>query len=184
MSFRLEGIAAKRRAAPAAPRAGCPVLCRPEHRSAQAEARTIMNDLFSTAILFLVLSSHRQDLPQELSQVPEQIREKATVIVKGTYGRGRTPCFFRPDGTREWFVDSWFQVKRVYRGQVGHGFIRINTAMLPKTEYVSEKLERDRAYLVLLRPRPETMKMIKTKEGISFWDALREEEIVAIVKLK
>lgn len=143
-----------------------------------------MSNLLSTAVLFLMFSLQTQDLPRELSQLPEEIRERATIIVKGTYGQGRSPCIFMPDGSRRWLLESWFQVKRVYRGKVGHKFIRINTAMLPKTEYISEKLERDRAYLVLLRPRPKTMKLIETKEGVGVWDALREEEIVAIVPLK
>ena len=143
-----------------------------------------MNELFSTAVLFLMFSSQTQDLPQELSQIPDQLREKATIIAKGTYGQGRSPCIFMPDGSRRWLLESWFHVKRVYRGKVGHKFIRINKAMMPKTEYVSENLERDRAYLVLLRPRPKSMEMIKSKEGVGVWDALREEEIVAIVRLK
>lgn len=142
-----------------------------------------MTDIFSTAVLLLALSPQAQDLPKELSQVPQEIRGRATIIVKGTFGRGRTPCFFRPDGMREWFIDSWIQVKRIYRGKVGHKFIRINPAMLPKGEHISSQLEQDHSYLVLLRPSAEKLKMIGTRQGISFWDALRGEEIIAIIPL-
>lgn len=89
-----------------------------------------------------------------------------------------------PDGSREWFVDSWFDVKRVYRGEVVSELIRINTAMLPNVGYVKQNLQRGRKYLVLLRPSEESLETIKSGEVISFWDALCDDEIVAIVELK
>ena len=89
-----------------------------------------------------------------------------------------------PDGSREWFLYSWFNIKRVYRGEVGNKSIGINTAMMPASDYVSKELKRDHNYLVLLRPDEKKLKKIKTKEGLIFWDALRGEEIIAIVKLR
>ena len=90
----------------------------------------------------------------------------------------------RPDGTRVWGLTSWVSVHRVYRGVVRTKSIGINSSMLPKSEYVNQGLEAKREYLMLLRPREESMKKIKAGEDIRFWDALREEEIVAIVELK
>jgi hypothetical protein len=54
---------------------------------------------------------------------------------------------------------------------------------LPKSEYVS-RLEPGRQYLVLLRPDEEKLKKIKSREGTTFWDAVHDEEILAIVESK
>ena len=142
-----------------------------------------MNYLFSIAALLTMLVPHNQSLPDEFYQLPESIRENATLIVSGTYGEGRTPCMLRPDGTRVWGFDAWFTIKKVYRGEVRDKSVRVNRMMLPKTGYVSEGLERDHKYLVLLRPGKEKMKRIKTGNA-TYWDALHDEEIIAIVELK
>src|SRR5436190_17456599 len=141
-----------------------------------------MNHLFYMASLLLMIQPHSQKLPDEFYRIPEQIREQATVVVSATYARGRTPCMLRPDGTRVWAIDSLFEIKTVYRGKVGSRFIRINASMLPNSRYVAKRLEIKRAYLVLLQPGSEKMKAIKTEDGISFWDSLRDGEIIAIVE--
>ena len=89
-----------------------------------------------------------------------------------------------PDGTQVWAQTSWFQITKVYRGQVGGRFIQINSSMLPKTQYVSAKLEVGREYLVLLRPSSKSLKVLKSGDYIPVRDALRDEEIIAIVGLK
>jgi hypothetical protein len=143
-----------------------------------------MNQLFTMAVLLLTLAPQSQDFPDAFYQIPEQVREKATVVISGTFGEGRSPCIFLPDGTRVWARESWFNLKKVQRGKVGGKTIAINTAMLPETEYVSRKLERGRDYLVLLRPDSESMKMIREGQYLSFREALCSEEIIAIVELK
>lgn len=144
-----------------------------------------MHYLFSMAMLLMMLAPQNQNLPDEFYQIPEPIRGQATVIISGTYSRGgRTPRIWRPDGTIVFGLDQWFAIKRVYRGKVGNKFIRINPTGLPTSSYVSQSLKLEQAYLVLLRPGSEKMKAIKTREGLSFWDALRDEEILAIVELK
>jgi hypothetical protein len=143
-----------------------------------------MNHLFSIAILLGMLTPQNQRLPDTFYKIPEPLRETATLIISGTYGQGRTPCMVRPDGTRVWGLDSWFTIRRVYKGEVGSKSIRINTAMLPKSEYISAKLKPAQQYLLLLRPREETLKKLKTAEGLSFWESLREAEIIAIVESK
>lgn len=132
----------------------------------------------------LMLTPQNQNLPDEFYQIPEPVRERATIIISGTFGQGRTPCMLRPDGMRVWAVDSWFEVKRAYRGSVSSRIIRINPLMLPRSSYVSEQLKREHKYLVLLNPREEKMKALKTREGLRFWDSLRDEEIIAIMELK
>ena len=143
-----------------------------------------MNQLFPMAVLLTMLSPQNQNLPSEFYQLPEPIRESATVIVSGTYGQGRTPCILRADGTRVWGLDSWINIKRVYRGKVGSKTINISRHGLPASEYVSKGLEPGRQYLVLLRPGEEKLKKIKSRAGTGFFDALRDEEILAIVEYK
>src|SRR5882724_6081801 len=99
-----------------------------------------MNHLLSMALLLLTLVPQNQKLPDEFYQIPEPVRERATIIVAGTYDEGRTPCFWMPDGSREWFLDPMFDVKRNYQGEVGNGYLRINTLSLPVNEYVKQKL--------------------------------------------
>lgn len=142
-----------------------------------------MTHLFSI-VLLLMLAPQNQQLPDAFHQVPEQMREKATVIFTGTYGEGRGFCQFLPDGTRRWALEPYFNVKKVYLGKVGGKFIHINTRLSPKINDVSVKLELGRDYLVLLRPNEESMKVIEAGEYVPVWDALRGEEIIAIVKLE
>jgi hypothetical protein len=142
-----------------------------------------MHYLFSIGLWFFMFAPPDQKLPDAFYKIPESVREGATVIVSGTFSKGRTPCLFRPDGTRVWFMDAFFQIKQVYRGKVTSKIIRINGAMLPKTEQVSTPLEQGQDYLVLLRPGKQKMEKLKTAEGIDFWEALRDEEIIALVKL-
>ena len=143
-----------------------------------------MHQLFPMAVLLTMLSPENQKMPGEFYQLPESIRESATVIVSGTYGQGRTPCIFRPDGTRVWGLDSWISIKRVYRGKVGSKSINISRLGVPISEYVSKSLEQGHEYLVLLRPGEQKLKKIKSREGTSFFDALHDEEILAIVESK
>ena len=143
-----------------------------------------MNHLLSLAILLLMPVSHNQNLPDAYYQLPEQVREKATIIVTGTYALGRSPYILMRDGTQVWARTSWFRITKVYRGQVGGRSIHINSSMLPKTKYVSTKLEVGREYLVLLRPSSKSLKVLKAGEYVPVRDALRDEEIIAIVRLK
>ena len=141
-----------------------------------------MNHLFSI-VLLLLLAPQNQNLPDAFNQLPEQVREKATVVFTGTYGEGRSPCIYIGNGTRVWALESWFNVKRVYRGKAVGKSIYLNTRVAPKINNVSVKLEAGRDYLVLLRPNQKSMKVIKAGEYVPVWDALQVEEIIAIVEL-
>jgi len=143
-----------------------------------------MNYLISLATLLLILVPQDQKLPKEVNQLPEPVRAKATLIVTGTYGRGRGPCIFMPDGSRRWALDSWFRIKKVYRGEVGGKSIYVKSSVSPKPEGTRATLEAGSEYLVLLRPSEESLKAIKAGEYLPAWDALDDEEIVAIVALK
>ena len=143
-----------------------------------------MNHLLSLAILLLVPVSQNQNLPDAYYQLPEQVREKATIIATGTYDLGRRLYVVRRDGTQIWAQTSSFRITKVYRGEVGGRSIHINSDMLPKTKYVSARLKVGREYLVLLRPGNKSLKALKAGEQIPVSGALRDEEIIAIVGLK
>ena len=142
-----------------------------------------MNHLFSVALALLMLTPQNQKLPDAFYTLPEQVREKATIIVTGTYQQGRSPCIFMPDGSRVWALEAWFQIKKVYRGQVGGKSIYIERST-PKAEAAGTDLEVGREYLVFLRPSEESMKAIKAGEYVPAWDALHDDEIIAVVGLK
>jgi hypothetical protein len=142
-----------------------------------------MNHLISMALL-LMLVPQNQNLPDAFHKLPEEVREKATVIFMATYREGRGPCIFIADGTRVWPLESWLNVKRVYRGKVKSKTIHINTRVSPKFNDVGVRLEVGRDYLVVLRPNEESMKAIKAGEYLPFGKALRGEELLAIVESK
>jgi hypothetical protein len=135
-------------------------------------------------MLLFALAPQNRNLPNEFYQIPEQLRERATIIVSGKYAVGISPCIFMPDGSRERALESWFNIRRVYRGKVDNKSILINKDMLPDTAYVNKKFEQDHNYLLLLRPDSESMKLIQTEKVFSLWDALHDQEIIAIVELK
>ena len=143
-----------------------------------------MNHLFSIALLLLIFVPQEQNLRDAFHKLPEQVRAKATLIVTGTYVQGRGPCIFMPDGSRRWALESWFRIKKVYRGQVSGKSIHIKTGALPKTKDASATLEVEREYLVLMRPSEESMKAIKAGEFVPVRGALHDEEVIAIVELK
>ena len=139
-----------------------------------------MNHIFAI-VLLLMLVPQNQNLPDEYHQLPELVTEKATIIVAGTYGQGRGPCIYLGDGRRAWALESWLNVKRVYRGKLGGKSIYLGSRVSPKINGVSVKLEVGRDYLVLLRPNDESMKSIKAGGYVPARNALRDEEIIAIV---
>lgn len=143
-----------------------------------------MNQLLSLAILVLAPVSQNQNLPHAYYQLPEDIREQATVIATGRYGRGRSLYIWMRDGTQVFASTSWFQINKVYRGQVGGSSIYINSSRLPHTKYVSAELEVGREYLVLLRPKTKSLKVLKTGKTLPIRDDLHDEEILAIVELR
>ena len=142
-----------------------------------------MNHLISL-VLLLMLVPQNQKLPDEFHQLPEEVREKATLIFTGTYGEGRSPCLFLPDGRRIWALESWFNVKSVYRGKAGGKTIYVNSRVSPRVKEVSVKLVVGRDYLVLLRPNEKAMKAIEAGEYVPAWAGHYDEGIVAIVELK
>jgi len=142
-----------------------------------------MNHLFSV-VLLLMLIPQNQKLPDAFYQLPKQVGEQATIIIAGTYREGRSPCIFMPDGSRIWALESWFNIKKVYRGTVGGKTIYLNSRVSPKINDVSAKLEVGQDYLVLLRPNERSMKVIVAGDYVPVWDALYGDEILAIVKTK
>jgi hypothetical protein len=139
-----------------------------------------MAQLLAIAML-LTLAPQKQNLPDAFYELPAQVREQATLIVAGTYAEGRTPCIFMPDGSRAWSMEALIQIKKVYRGEARGKFVYIDWFDLL---HRGMKLKRDHTYLVLLRPNERSTQSIRKGEHVAFWDALDDEEIIAIVELK
>ena len=78
-------------------------------------------------------------------------------------------------------MESSIRVGKVYRGEAGGKYIYLGWSDLLD---MGLKLKRDHTYLVLLRPNEKSMRAIRAGEHVPFWDALDDEEIVAIVELK
>ena len=140
-----------------------------------------MTQFLGLAMLLTLLAPQKQNLPDAFYKLPEQVREQATLIVTGTYAEGRSPCIFMPDGTRVWALESFIRIRKTYRGEAGGKLIYLNFSSLRETNL---KLTQGHTYLVLLRPNPSSMKAIRAGEYLPFWEALHDEEIVAIVELK
>jgi hypothetical protein len=140
-----------------------------------------MVHLLGLAMLLTLLPPQQQQLPDAFYELPEQVREQATLIVTGTYGEGRSPCIFLSDGTRAWFMESTIKIKKIYRGEIKGKLIYLNWSRLRET---GVKLTREHTYLVLLRPDARSMKAIRESEYVPFWESLHDEEIIAIVELK
>ena len=88
------------------------------------------------------------------------------------------------DGLRVWALESWFRVSKVYRGKVGGKSIYINSSRVPKNDYISPELKVGRKYLVLLQPVNESQTTLERGEYVPVWDAIGDEEIIAIVPLE
>ena len=139
-----------------------------------------MTHLAAIAMLLTLLAPQKQNLPAAFYELPEEVRTQATLIVSGTYGEGRTPCIFMADGIRAWSMEASIQIKKVYRGQAGGKFIYLDWFNLRER---GVKVMRVHTYLVLLRPNPRSMEAIRKGEHVLFWDALDDEEILAVVEL-
>jgi hypothetical protein len=140
-----------------------------------------MAHLLAIAMLLTLLPLPQQDLPDVFYELPEQVREQATLIVTGTYGEGRSPCIFMADGTRVWTMESTIRIKKIYRGEAKGKLIHLNWGSLRET---GVKLTRGHTYLVLLRPDARSMKAIRESEYVPFWESLNDEEIIAILEMK
>jgi hypothetical protein len=142
-----------------------------------------MTHILTITMLLTLLAPQHQKLPDAYYELPEQVREQATLIVSGTYAEGRSPCIFMPDGSRRWTLQSFIGITKVYRGEVRSKFLYINRNALLEPKAESLKFTRGQKYLLLLRPSAESMKVIQG-EYVPGWDALSDEEILAIVELK
>src|SRR5262245_52629303 len=99
-----------------------------------------MNHLLSLWMVFAMLVPQNQNLPDVFYQIPEEIRDTATIILSGTFDQHRTPCIMRSDGLRVWAIDSYFIVNRIHRGKLRAKFVNIRKEMLPTAEYVRNEL--------------------------------------------
>ena len=76
------------------------------------------------------------------------------------------------------------RVQKIYRGKAGGKYIYLSWSALLNTKALRPTLEVGQKYLVLLRPNETSMKAILAGAYVPAWDALDDEEILAIVKLE
>ncbi len=72
-----------------------------------------------------------------------------------------------PDVSRRWALESWFNVTKVYRGKLEGKSIHTRSRLM-ETEDVSVKLEVGKNYLVVLRPREESIKSVRYVRSLDF----------------
>ena len=119
----------------------------------------------------------------KLDALPASVRDRATVIIAGELTRGRSSCIpTDAKGSHRWYRETSLEVQDVLRGKVAARYLQINEAMLPRNKYVRTSLADGETYLVLLRPSPDSMKIIDDHEGrFTYRTAMCTDEIVAIV---
>lgn len=136
-----------------------------------------------SALLGLTALETAPSLPEGFARVPAEVRERATVVVVGTFTSGRGPCEFLPDGSRRWPLLRGFRTNTVYRGTVRADYIGVEDPVGTETTGGAMSLLEGGKYLLLLRPSKISDKMLRRRVGSrDYRDALRAEEVVAIVE--
>ncbi len=138
------------------------------------------------ALALVAMNSTPAALQGQLEALPSEVRNQATVVVSGKLLHGRSPCIPTDSkGSHRWYRETSIEVENVLRGDVAVRYVQINEAMLPHGRYVTKKLEDGQAYLLLLRPKPGSQKILSDREGMfAYFNAMCDDEIVAIVPLR
>jgi hypothetical protein len=120
-----------------------------------------------------------------LERLPEELWERATLIVAGRYEEGRSPCIWVGEDTRVWLRIQGFAITDRLRGEVRGDYVGIDLTEPPQTSYVcAECLVPGREYLLLLRPSPESLRFLDTEDEALYWEnVLGGEELLAIVEI-
>jgi hypothetical protein len=120
-----------------------------------------------------------------LERIPGELWERASLIVTGRYGEGRSPCIWVGEDLRVWVRMTGFSVTGRYLGELRSDYVGVNLTAPPDTPYVcAECLVPEREYLLLLRPSPDSMKFLGTPAEAYLWyNEIEGEEILAIVEI-
>ncbi len=146
-----------------------------------------MKNVLSAFIFFMFIFQSlvaSDKLPPEFSSLPKNLVKSANVIFSGIYTEGRSPCVFRPDGTRAWFLLKGFKVENIYKGKIKRNYIGIESEIFAK-KHIPKYLVEGHSYLVLLKIDLSTQKKLeRNKDEYHYENVLGKEEIIAIVELK
>jgi hypothetical protein len=122
------------------------------------------------------------DAPSTVQRLPADLLETATVVVSGTYARGRGPCERLPDGSRRWRLLEGFTIARVHRGDVRAEYVGLETTA-PIHGRKTRPLVAGREYLVVLRPSERSLERLARREpAVGPHDVLSPDEVLAIVE--
>jgi hypothetical protein len=151
---------------------------RPEVQVVSEVGAAILRLLAGTALL-----GTTPILPEAYWRLPAEVRDRATVVVSGTYTTGRGPCEWLPHGGRRWRLLAGFVTTTVYRGSVRAKYIGVENPGRVGTEDHQLTLVEGRKYLLLLRPSKDSARMLqKAERGPGYWNVLSKDEIVAVVE--
>ncbi len=122
--------------------------------------------------------------PSEYQSIPAEIRNQATVTFVGTYFITTSSHQQLPDGSMRWRIISGFRVMADYSGIIKSERIEITPRFKVANPWIEEELEEGELYLVLLKPQPESLKIIKDKnKSFSHLNLVTESDILAIRKI-
>lgn len=145
-----------------------------------------MNPLLCLVMLSFLVVPSGEKMPGRFYEIPKEIRDSATVVFSGVYGEKLSPHIPRgDDGLLVRYRLMGFGVKSIYQGKLGSDYVGIRDSCLPVKKYAGECLKPGVEYLVLLRPDSESSEVLRDGKGSGYYyNALGEEEIVALVELR
>jgi len=120
-----------------------------------------------------------------LGRIPEELWERATLIVSGRYEEGRSPCIWVGEDRRVWLLTQGFSITDRFRGEIRGDYVGIELPEPSQTPYLcADCLVPGREYLLLLRPSPASMRFLDTEyEAYHYYNTLGAEELLAIVEV-
>ncbi len=146
----------------------------------------IMRNIYVFVFFMLIVNPlfANSQMPAEISKAPRNLIKQANIIFSGTYTEGRSPCIFRPDGSRTWFLLEGFKIENIYKGKMTRNYIGIESEISAK-KHIPKYLIEGHSYLVLLKIDLSTQKKLeRNKDEYHYENVLGKEEIIAIVELK
>ena len=135
-------------------------------------------------LCYLVSHISMAQFPSEYQSIPEEVRNQASVTFVGTYFTTTTDHQQLPDGSMRWRIISGFRVMADYSGIIKNERIEITPHLKVANPWIDDELEESGLYLVLLKPQPESLKIIKDKhKSFSHLNLVTESDILAIRKI-
>jgi hypothetical protein len=109
--------------------------------------------------------------------------EKASLVIKATYFRGKYPCVFFRNGSAAMPVRFSFEKVKVLKGDMACANVDVCIGDLDESRFPHD-LASGRSYLVFLKPYPDSAALLKDPATEFTHDTqLSQDELVAIIDL-